>query len=72
MNIAPKPGTTLDMAAAKTALEAIKAANSAAALDTAVNAARAFLELNFAVHLGDGVDITGEGLADQGAGAALI
>ena len=49
-----------------------KAATTAAAFDAAVTDARSIMELNFAVNLGDGVDITGDGVADKGSGASLI
>ena len=72
MNVAPKSGASLDMTAAKAALAVIKAASTAADFNTAVTSARAIMELNFAVNLGDGVDITGDGVADKGSGAALV
>ncbi|MFM8547387.1 MAG: Ig-like domain-containing protein, partial [Betaproteobacteria bacterium] len=69
--VAPKPGDNLPSNAAAL-LDAIKSAGNPAAFAAAVAAARAVMEVNFGVNLGDGVDISGDKVADKGSGAALI
>ena len=72
VNFAPLPNTTLNVDAAKMALDSIAKATTAQAFTDAVNAARALMDVNFNINLGDGVDITGDGLADKGSGASLV
>lgn len=69
---APKLGESTLPASAQTLLNAIKSATTMEAFLAAVSAARAVMEITAGVSLGDGVDITGDGLADKGAGAALV
>ena len=53
-------------------LQAIKSAATLNALNTAVTQAKAVMQLNYSVNLGDSVDITGDGVADKGSYAALV
>jgi hypothetical protein len=69
--VAPKPNESLPSDAA-TLLSAIKNATNVSAFVSAVTAAKAKMEVNFSVNLGDGIDITGDTVADKGASAALV
>jgi hypothetical protein len=53
-------------------LQAIKSATTLSALNTAVTQAKAVMQLNYNVNLGDTADITGDSVADKGSYATLV
>ena len=70
--VSPKSGEASMPSNAQTLLNAIKNADTVTAFAAAVTAAKAAMDVYFNVNLGDGVDITGDGLADKGAGVSVV
>lgn len=71
VSASPFPNSTLPDTAA-TLLKAIQDATTLNAFYTAVQNAKAVMQLNVGVNLGDSKDITGDGVADKGSFASLL